>query len=218
LATSLRTVLVIGSTGLVGRECVRLLLEDATVSRVVAIVRAPTDVFGKSPKLDMRTVDFDKLSFHADVFAVDQIICAIGTTLRKTPDRDIYRSIDYGYPLTAAKLGKDGGARHYLVVTALGADSGSRLFYNRLKGEVEDDLTALRFRSLTIARPSVLIGERSEARRSEILAWKLAPITPRKYKPVPAANVSRALVNAARNDLPGKRILTNAEMLSVASI
>ncbi|HKY99314.1 MAG TPA: NAD(P)H-binding protein [Gemmatimonadaceae bacterium] len=218
MAIASRTVLVIGSTGLVGRECVRLLLEDATVSRVVAIVRAPTDVFGKSPKLDMRTVDFDKLSFHADVFAVDQIICAIGTTLRKTPDRDIYRSIDYGYPLTAAKLGKDGGARHYLVVTALGADSGSRLFYNRLKGEVEDDLTALRFRSLTIARPSVLIGERSEARRSEILAWKLAPITPRKYKPVPAANVSRALVNAARNDLPGKRILTNAEMLSVASI
>ena len=212
-----RTVLVIGSTGLVGRECVRLLLADESVSRVIAVVRAPTQIFGSASKLDIRPVDFDKLSSRADLFAVDQIICAIGTTLRKTPDRDIYRSIDYGYPLTAAKLGKDAGARHYLVVSAVGADSRSRLFYNRLKGEVEDDLTALRFRSLTIARPSVLIGERSEVRRSEKIAWKLSPITPRKYKPVPAANVSRALVNAAREDRPGRRIITNAEMLSVAS-
>lgn len=215
MTTASRTVLVIGSTGLVGRECVRLLLADDTVSRVVALVRAPTQIFGSSSKLDMQPVDFDRLSSYTDLFAVDQIICAIGTTLRKTPDRDVYRSIDYGYPLTAAKLGKDAGTHHYLVVTALGADSRSRVFYNRLKGEVEDDLTALRFRSLTIARPSVLIGERSEARRSEKIAWKLSAITPRKYKPVTAANVSRALVNAAREDRPGKRIITNAEMLDV---
>ena len=194
-----------------------MLLADETVSRVVALVRAPTQLFGRSSKLDMRPVDFDKLSSYADLFAVDQIICAIGTTKRQTPDRDSYRSIDYGYPLTAARLGKDAGARHYLVVSAVGADSRSRLFYNRLKGEVEDDLTRLLYRSLTIARPSVLIGERNEARRSEKIAWKLSPVTPRKYKPVPAVNVSRALVDAARDDLPGKRIITNTEMLSVAS-
>jgi uncharacterized protein YbjT (DUF2867 family) len=163
----------------------------------------------------MRRVDFDRLTSYPELFVVDQIICAIGTTLRQTPSRERYREIDYGYPLTAARLGKEHGAHHYLVVSAVGANSRSRLFYNRLKGEVEDDLTAVGFRSLSIARPSVLIGERSEARRSEKLAWKLAPLTPRKYKPVPAANVSRALVDAARKDLPGKRIITNEEMLHV---
>lgn len=194
----------------------RLLAADETVSRVTALVRSDRNIFEPSPKLEIRQVDFDKLSEYPGLFAVDQIICTIGTTLRQTPSRERYREIDYGYPLTSARLGKDSGVRHYLVVTAVGASSRSRLFYNRLKGEVEDDLTALDFRSLTIARPSVLIGERKEARRSELIAWKLAPVTPRKYKPVPAANVSRALVKAAREDLPGKRIITNAELLDVA--
>ena len=210
-----RSVLVIGSTGLVGRDCVRLLLADETVSRVVALVRSDTPGFESSPRLDVRRVDFDDLGSNPGLFAVDHIICAIGTTLRQTPSRDDYRRIDYGYPIEAAKLGKSQGVTHYLVVTAVGASSRSRLFYNRLKGEVEDGLTSIGFRSLTIARPSVLMGDRSESRRSEKLAWKLAAITPRKYKPVPVRNVARALVNASRADLPGKRIITNAEMLDV---
>lgn len=205
---------MIGSTGLVGRECVRLLVADPTVSRVVALVRSNNAVFANSPKLQLCRVDFDSLEAHADIFAVDQIVCAIGTTLRDTPDRDSYRKIDYGYPLTAARLGRQQGAHHYLAVTAVGASSKSRLFYNRLKGEVEDSLTDLNFRSLTIARPSVLIGDRLEERRSEKIAWKVSFLTPRRYKPVPASNVARALVSAARSDAPGKRIITNSEMLN----
>ena len=215
MATTSRTVLVIGSTGLVGRECVRLLLADNSVSRVTALVRNETTMFGSHERLDIRRVDFDKLGRYPGLFAVDQIICAIGTTLRKTPSRDVYRQIDYGYPIEAGKLGKEQGVTHYLAVTAVGASSRSRFFYNRLKGELEDGLTSIGFRSLTIARPSVLMGERSETRRSEKIAWKLAVLTPRKYKPVPVHNVARALVSAARADLPGKRIITNAEMLDV---
>ena len=212
-ATESRSVLVIGATGLVGRQCISLLATDPSCSRIVALTRRRENDFPVSSKLQVEVVDFDNLDEHASVFAVDQIICTLGTTMRKTPDQDVYRRIDYGYPLEAAKLGLAHGATHYLVVTALGASSRSRIFYNRLKGELEDALSLLNYRSLTIARPSVLIGDRAEPRRSEKIAWKLSVITPRKYKPGPSANVARALVNAARDDVPGLRIIENAEMI-----
>ena len=208
-----RSVLVIGSTGLVGSECVRLLSADPTCTRIVALTRNPATIFPGSAKLEIKVVDFDNLEKHKDLFAVDQIICALGTTMRKTPSEDDYRKIDYGYPMDAARYGLDNGATHYLVVTAIGANAKSRIFYNRLKGELEDVLTVLDYRSLTIARPSVLIGDRVEVRLSEKLALKLGFLTPRKYKPVAGSSVAKALVNSAREDLPGMRIIQNAEML-----
>lgn len=212
-ATQSRSVLVIGATGLVGSECVRLLSTDPTCSRVVALTRRKEARFPVSAKVEVEVVDFDRLDKHANLFAVDQIICALGTTRRKTPSLDVYRTIDYGYPLAAAKQGLAHGATHYLVVTAASANPKSRVFYNRLKGELEDALSILRYRSLTIARPSVLIGDRSESRLSEKIAEKLSFMAPKQYKPVPAASVARALVNAARDDVPGLRIIKNAEMI-----
>ena len=205
---------MIGSTGLVGSECVKLLIADPDCSRVIALVRNQSHSLPASAKLDVRAVNFDDLESHASLFAVDQIICCLGTTVRKTPSRDAYRKIDYGYPMAAARLGKDQNAKHYLVVTAIGASSKSRIFYNRLKGELEESLMELDYRSLTIVRPSVLIGDRSETRRSEKLAWKLAFITPRKYKPVPVINVARALVRAGREDAAGVQIIPNEELLT----
>ena len=213
--TKYRSVLVIGSTGLVGSECVRLLSADPTCTRIIALTRNPGAIFPGSTKLEIKVVDFDNLEKHKDVFAVDQIICALGTTMRKTPSQEVYRKIDYGYPLEAAKLGLAHGATHYLVVSAVGANAKSSIFYNRLKGELEDALALLDYRSLTIARPSVLIGERLEPRRSEKIAWKLGFLTPKKYKPVPAANVAKALVSAAQEDLPGMRVIQNSEMLQL---
>jgi len=212
-ATESRSVLVIGATGLVGSECVRLLVQDPTCSRVVALARSQRNAFPAAKKLEVQVVDFDNLANDSGLFHVDQIICALGTTRRKTPSEEEYRRIDFGYPLEAAKLGLANGATHYLLVSAVGANSRSRIFYNRLKGELEDALSLLSYRSLTIAHPSVLIGDRVESRLSEKIAWKLSFITPRTYKPVPARNVASALVNAARDDVPGLRIIQNAEML-----
>jgi uncharacterized protein YbjT (DUF2867 family) len=210
--TQSRSVLVIGATGLVGSECVRQLISDPTCSRIVALTRRSDTIFPGSLKLGIAVVDFDRLDKHADLFAVDQIICAMGTTMRQTPSQDVYRKIDFGYPLEAAKHGLEHGATHYLVVTAVSANPKSRVFYNRIKGELEDALSLLEYRSLTIARPSVLIGDRVEPRLSEKIAWKLSFMTPKKYKPVSGANVAKALVKAARDDLPGMRIISNAEM------
>lgn len=212
-ATKSRSVLVLGATGLVGTECVRQLIRDDSCTRVVALTRRAHDTFMSSPKLEVHSVNFDELAQRGELFEVDQVICALGTTARKTPSRELYRRIDYEYPLIVAKLAKERGASHYLVVTALGANPTSSIFYNRLKGEVEDSLALLDYRSLTIARPSVLIGDRAESRLSERIAWKLAFITPRKYKPVPASRVAAALTMAARVDLPGLRIIENAEMI-----
>ena len=140
----------------------------------------------------------------------------MGTTLRKTPSKEEYRKIDYAYPFTAGKLGTERGVTHYLLVSAVSANSRSPIFYNRLKGELEDSLKSLAFRSLTIARPSVLIGERSEPRLSEKIAWKLAFITPAKYRPVYGSSVARALVNSARLDKPGLHIIRNRDIERLA--
>jgi uncharacterized protein YbjT (DUF2867 family) len=205
--------MLLGATGLVGQECLRLLIEDDSVVRVVVVSRRAILPSLAALKVEEHVIDFGDLASCGAFFdGVDQVICALGTTLRKTPSRDDYRAIDFNYPLTAARMAIEHGARHFLIVSAVGANSKSPLFYNRLKGELEDALTAMAFRSLTIAQPSVLIGERVEPRLSEKVAWKLAFLTPSKYRPVHAASVASALVLSASVDQPGVRIIRNKEL------
>ena len=176
------------------------------------LVRRPLQAQQKALKVEEHVIDFAELGSCGAFFDVDQVICALGTTLRQTPAHDVYRSIDFEYPVTAARLALEHSAHHYLVVSAVGADSRSRLFYNRTKGEMEDALKALRFRSLTIAQPSVLIGERAEPRLSEKIAWKLSFMTPSKYRPVHATSVAHALTHFARVDEPGIHVISNREI------
>jgi uncharacterized protein YbjT (DUF2867 family) len=122
-----------------------------------------------------------------------------------------FRRVDFGYPVGLARAALARGVRHFLLVTALGASPGSR-FYNRVKGEVEAAVTALGFRSLTIGRPSLLLGPRSEPPLGEQLGKVLGFLSPPRWKPVHAAQVARALVEAAKRDLPGVRILENREL------
>lgn len=211
----MRSVLVIGATGLVGAECVARLLQDPSCSRLVVIARSEQPVMLHNPKLEWHVIDFDTLSLHSTLFQVNQIICALGTTRSKTPSRDIYRKIDYEYPLTAARLGLEHGATHYLIVTALSANPSSRIHYNRLKGEVERDLRKLGYRSVTIVKPSFLVGDRSEPRLAEHAVWKLGFLMPRRYKPVRAGTVARALVDASRADREGVHIIENDDVLAL---
>ena len=210
----MRSVLVIGATGLVGAECVRRLLNDPSCSRVVVVARSEQPVMLHNPKLEWHVADFDTLALHSGLFRVNHIICAIGTTRSKSPSRDIYRKIDYEYPLLAARLGFEHGATHYLIVTAMSANPRSRIHYSRLKGEVERDLKKLGYRSITIVRPSFLVGDRREPRLSERAVWRLGFLMPRKYKPVSAAAVARTLVDASRADREGIHVLENDDILA----
>jgi uncharacterized protein YbjT (DUF2867 family) len=205
-----RSVAVLGATGLVGRQIVTLLIDDATVERVVVLTRRPAGFGGL--KVEERIVELAHLRDAADALAVDQIFCALGTTIRKAGSREAFRRIDHDYPLLAGRLALERGAGHYLLVSALGADARSRIPYNRVKGELEESLATLGFRSLTIARPSLLLGDRVEKRRGEDLAKKFEWLLPPKYRGIEARTVARALTAAAHADEAGVLILESREM------
>jgi uncharacterized protein YbjT (DUF2867 family) len=214
MSDSARSVLVLGATGLVGKEILRQLLADPTVGSVVALTRRPIDGAGNA-KLRNEVVDLDKLSDHANRFAVDQIFCALGTTIKQAGSQEAFRRVDHDIPLAAATLGAREGVKDFLLVSALGASAESRIFYNRVKGELEDALRTLGFRSLTIARPSLLVGERDNPRLGEQIGARLGWLVPGKYKPVRATRVAAALVNAARRAEPGMHIIESDEIQRV---
>src|SRR5215210_5365488 len=129
-----RSVLLLGATGLVGRECLRYLLADADVERVVVLTRRRIVVPRASPRLEEHVINFERLAEHAALFAVDQVVCALGTTIKQAGSQEQFRRVDFDFPLQAARLGHAHGARHFLLVSALGADARSRVFYSRVKG------------------------------------------------------------------------------------
>jgi uncharacterized protein YbjT (DUF2867 family) len=216
-----RSVLLAGATGLVGTFCLKRLLADPGVSQVIAMTRRPLPeslrALDLSGKLTERQVDFNNLHDHAELLHADQIICALGTTIKKAGSQERFREIDYGYPLALAQLGLAQGARHFLLVSALGASSRSRIFYNRVKGELEEALLALPYRSITIARPSLLLGPRQEFRLAEELAKRLGFLFPARSRPVEADAVAALLTDAARQDQQGTRIVESAGIRAFAS-
>jgi uncharacterized protein YbjT (DUF2867 family) len=178
--------------------------------------RRPLSPEVRSPKLETHVVDFGRLDDRHALFQVDAIICALGTTIRQAGSRAHFRTVDYEYPLTFAKLGRRLGCEHFLVVSALGANPHSRVFYNRVKGELEDALRGLGYPRLTIVRPSLLLGPRAELRLGEEVAKRvtrwLGPLVPRAYKPVEARVVATALVRAAREKGSGVRVIESGEL------
>lgn len=163
-------------------------------------------------RLQQRVVDFDHLSGNAPAMQADAIICALGTTIEQAGSRQRFREVDFGYPITIARLGLQEGAKHFLLVSALGASSRSMIFYNRVKGELEEAVLALPYRSVSIVRPSLLVGNRAQPRRGEQVAQRLAFLVPARYKPIPARAVAAALVRMAREDRPGQRIIESMEL------
>lgn len=204
------SALLLGATGLVGRELLRLLLDDAFFSRVVVLARRPSG--HRHPKLEEHVFELDEMAEHAELFAVDDVFCALGTTIRLAKSKEQFRVIDHDYAINAARLGRARGARHYLLVSALGANAKSPVFYNRVKGEVEEDLIAIGYPSVTIARPSLLLGEREEFRLAERVFSRLGWLMPPPVKPIPARDVALALVAAAREPAPGVHILDSRTM------
>ena len=200
--------LVAGGTGLVGRQILRLLAAEPQASEVLALVRGGLPDGLAGTKVRACPVDFDRLGEHPDWFKVDKVFCALGTTIKQAGSQEAFRRVDFDYPLAVAKAARAGGASHFLVITALGSDSRSSVFYSRVKGELEDALRGLGFASLTVARPSMLVG-REPPRRTEGLAAKIGWLVPATWRPVHATQVAGALVAAAMASKPGVEILEN---------
>jgi uncharacterized protein YbjT (DUF2867 family) len=211
------SVALFGATGLVGGECLSALLDDARFERVVALVRRPlpaalTPDVEVAKRLETHVVDVARLAEHDALLAVDRVICALGTTMRRAGSREAFRRVDHDLPLEIARLALARAVPHFLLVSALGADRGSRIFYNRVKGEVEDAVLALPFRATTIVRPSLLIGAREEVRPGELAGKALGWMVPGRWRPVHARDVARALVDEAAGDRAGARVVESEEI------
>lgn len=200
-----RTALVCGATGLVGRALVEQLLADPACAEVRVLVRRPSGV--SHPRLAERVVDFADLDRHADFFAVDCVFWALGSTLRQAGSKERFEAIDLGYLRAVARLAKAAGVRQFLMVSALGADPRAGVFYNRVKGQGEQAVQAMGFASLTIIRPSLLLGPRQESRLGEALAKRLFRYAPRTWRAVEASDVAAALVAAAKRETPGLAVI-----------
>lgn len=203
-----RSALVLGATGLVGSHLVDLLHAHPAYRAVTALVRRPLD--RDEPGLNFHVVDYDALEMETDRFQVDDVFCALGTTIRKAGSNEAFRRVDIEYPATSARLAAEGGAEQFLVVSALGADPDSLIFYNRAKGEMEREVRAAPLRAVWIFRPALLLGDRAEVRIGERVAEAvLRPIAPlmlgplRRYRPVQAADVARAMIRCALADGTG---------------
>lgn len=209
------TALVVGATGLVGRECVRQLAALGSamgVARTIALVRRVPPAGTFPPSVDVVALDFALLAQASAGLGATHVVCALGTTMKQAGSREAFRTVDHDYVLAVARGALAGGARHFVLVSALGADPRSRIFYNRVKGEVEQAVLALGYRGVTILRPSLLLGARGEFRLGEAIAKRLAWLTPGAYKPVQARDVAAAAVRALVEDRPGTRIIPSREL------
>ena len=213
-------MLLVGATGLVGSACLRLLMADQAMGRVRTLTRRPLAqvpaAWSECGRLSQQVVDFEKLEAHPEWLACNQVICALGTTMRRAGSGAAFRRVDHDYVLTVARLALAQGASHFLVVSSMGADAQSANFYYRIKGELEDDLKALGYPSLTIARPSLLLGERAEWRLGEEVGKRLGVLLPPRWRPIDAGLVAAALAQASRLPDIGVRVLENAQLRKMA--
>lgn len=213
-----RIAIIAGATGLVGRHLIEQLLESPRYSQVHAIGRrAPSIVHEK-----LHVIASDLQSIPT-LPSVDDAFCCLGTTIRKAGSQAAFRAVDFQMVLNFAKAARKAGAKRFLVVSSLGANAKSPVFYNRVKGETEQALTALNFESLHIFRPSFLMGDRAEARAGERIGIAvfsaLAPLMigpARKVRPVQAKDVAAAMLTSAGRETPGVNV-TESDQIALGS-
>lgn len=204
----MKVALIAGATGLIGKQLLDLLLNDAEYHAVKAISRKPLD--STHPKLENIVVDFDMLASVVDKISADAVFCCLGTTMKKAGSKAAFKKVDLTYPLELAQATRTKGARQFLLVSALGADKNSSIYYNQVKGEVEEAIADIGFVEYHIFRPSLLLGPREEKRSGEDAAKMVYKIfgflIPEKYKGVESIKVARAMVHFARLEQEGKFI------------
>jgi uncharacterized protein YbjT (DUF2867 family) len=212
------TTLVLGATGLVGRHVVEILAADERWERVTTLGRR--DIPTLSSRHVHRVVDFERLADAADAFQCDAVFCALGTTIRDAGSEEAFARVDRDYVVKSARLARKAGARHFLLVSSLGADPGSRVFYSRLKGEVEMTVGAEGPPVVSIFRPSLLVGDRERTRLKEIVFNAILTLARpvlvgrlRRWRPTPAFTLARKMV-AVASDAAATSGVWEAEELS----
>ena len=208
-------VLPVGATGLVGGLVLARLLQSPRIAQVVAPTRRPQQM--THPRLHNPVVDFDALPEDAGWWAVDAVVCTLGTTMAHAGSQAAFRRVDHDYPLQVAMLARTHGANTYALNSAMGANARSSIFYNRVKGELEEALGALGYPSLVLVRPGLIDGDRERPRTGEGMALAasrlLRPLLPVRWRPSRAERIADTLVQAVLDSPPGCSIV-EAERLA----
>lgn len=201
-----KTAILIGATGLVGGHALRLLLESPSYSKVIAVSRRPVDVSHKK-LVRVEAGSFDHLATTLEGIKADDAFCCLGTTIRQAGTKAEFHKVDYGYALEFAHRVLRNGAKHFLLVSAIGAQARSPVFYNRVKGLLEKEVSALDFQRISVFRPSLLVGDRIEDRPGEAISVRLSAIIApflrgplRSMHPIGGADVASAMIAAAQSD------------------
>ena len=212
-----RNALIAGATGLVGSSLLRQLSENDVYEKILVLTRKPVDI--SNPKLIQHQIDFDQLeSFRTDV-RVDDVFCALGTTIKTAGSKDAFCKVDHDYVLSLGNWSAANAVQRFLVVSAMGADTGSWVFYNRVKGKMEKSVSRLNIPQIQVFRPALLMGNRAEKRAGEKMAQVVfeglgflfaGPLL--KYKGIHADVVAGAMIKCAANDAKGFKIFESGEM------
>ena len=200
----MKTAILLGASGLVGSALLKQLIDDPEYIRIIAIVRKPFKI--NHPKIKQMVVDFNKPESFKDHIKGEVLFSSFGTTIKKAGNKKNQFKIDFTYQYEVAKAASENGVKHYVLVSSAGADPKSRIFYSRIKGELDQEVRHLNFDHISILRPSMLDGDRIEKRSGEQIGLKimnaLLPWLPffKKYRPIKDSIVASAMINVINSN------------------
>lgn len=206
-----KSAIILGATGLTGGIVLQELLEDARYSKIILFSRSACEI--SHEKIEEHLIDLFELENYKKDFVADDVFCCIGTTKAKTKDEALYKKIDYGIPVAAAKLSAENGINNFIVISALGADAENKLFYNRVKGLMENTVLSKNIDTIYVMQPALIAGQREEKRWGEYVAKGLMKLVNpllfgalKKYKSIHPETIASAMVWLANNPYESGRI------------
>ncbi len=217
-----KTAIVLGATGLTGSLLLQLLIKDERYELIKLFSRKKIE--GLPKKVNQFIGNIIELENFKNDFTADEVFCSIGTTAKKTPNKKLYKQIDLGIPVTAAKLAKENKINTFIVVSALGANANSSIFYNKTKGEMEQAVLAEKIEKTHILQPSIIGGNRKEQRIGEKIGLVLFKIFKplffgklKKYQITEAEHIAQTMINLA-NSTSIKKIITYVSIKLLAKV
>ncbi len=200
-----RKALVVGATGLVGSHLLRNIFNNPAYSEVTSLVRKRSLITHR--KLKEVITDFNNLEKTLSTITANDVFCCLGTTIKKAGSQKAFRKVDFSLVVDVAKVMKKQGAEQFIVISAMGANSNSKVFYNRIKVEMEEAVQEIGYKCVRIIRPSLLLGQREEFRLGERIGILMSPLwqlllvgSLKKYRPVEAEAVARFMVKVAHEE------------------
>lgn len=213
----MKTAIVLGATGLIGKKVTEHLLKNDTYSTVIILVRKPLNI--NHPKLKQHIFNYDAID--NTLLKGDDLFCCLGTTIKTAGSKEAFRKVDLDYVVNVAKASKGNGINHFAVISAMGANKNSTVFYNQIKGEMEESIKAIGFNSTYIIRPSLLLGDRKEFRFGELIGKffmiTLSFLIPKKYRAIYDVQVAISMIHFMSHTEHGFFIKENDELLNNSS-